>query len=532
MVTTTAPEAETASGGPGRNEAPIRPQVARIRRIGRFPAWTWIGPLLVTAVAGYLRFSRLHIPSGYVFDEVYYAKDAWNLLQHGVELDAEGTGPGFVVHPPLGKWAIALGQAVFGNNELGWRFSTAVAGTLAVLVVARLAQRMTGSTLLGCLAGLVLAVDGLAFVQSRTAMLDIFLMFFVLAAFGCLVVDRDVTLRRARIGVAAVGPPGMAAATASTAWAHRLRPWRLAAGVFLGAACATKWSGLYFLAAFGLLAAFWELGAARAAGVRRPFLDVVRRRTLPSAAYLLAVPAVVYTVSWTGWFLGDAETAYGHDKHVQPGQGPIAHAWAVFRGWLGYHGEAYRFHVGLDSPHPYMSQPWGWLLLLRPVSYFYSSPDGSCGAESCAREVLGVGTPVIWWGSIPLIVALLWLWVARRDWRAGAVLAGLAATLLPWFATPDRTMFLFYALPAVPFFALGYALCAHWLLGGRHASRDRRITGAVLVGSFTVLMVANFFYLYPVLAAKVLPYEDWQQRMVFRECTAAGKNVQTVPCWI
>ncbi|MDP9433578.1 MAG: phospholipid carrier-dependent glycosyltransferase, partial [Actinomycetota bacterium] len=314
--------------------------------------------------------------------------------------------------------------------------------------------------------------------------------------------------------------------------AGRLRPWHQADGMFLGAACATKWSGLYFLAGFGLLAAFWELGAVRAAGVRRPFLDVLRRRTLPTSAYLLAVPALVYTVSWTGWFLGDAQTAYGHDKYVQPDQGPVAHAWAVFRGWLGYHAEAYRFHVGLDSSHPYKSQPWGWLLLLRPVSYFYTSPDGSCGADACAREVLGVGTPVIWWCSIPLIVALLWFWLAHRDWRAGAVLAGIAATLLPWFATPDRTMFLFYALPAVPFFALGYALWAHWLLGGRQAGRERRATGTVLVATFAVLVVVNFFYLYPVLAAKVLPYGEWQQRMVFRECTAAGKNVQKAPCWI
>ena len=34
------------------------------------------------------------------------------------------------------------------------------------------------------------------FVLSRTALLDIFLMFFILAAFGCLVMDRDQRRRR------------------------------------------------------------------------------------------------------------------------------------------------------------------------------------------------------------------------------------------------------------------------------------------------------------------------------------------------
>ena len=50
---------------------------------------------------------------------------------------------------------------------------------------------MFGSIVLGCAAGLLMAFDGMHFVLSRTALLDIFLMFFVLAAFGALVLDRD-----------------------------------------------------------------------------------------------------------------------------------------------------------------------------------------------------------------------------------------------------------------------------------------------------------------------------------------------------
>ncbi|PZS29070.1 MAG: hypothetical protein DLM58_16055, partial [Pseudonocardiales bacterium] len=41
------------------------------------------------------------------------------------------------------------------------------------------------------IAGLLLALDGLSLVLSRTALLDIFLQTFVLAGFGALVVDRD-----------------------------------------------------------------------------------------------------------------------------------------------------------------------------------------------------------------------------------------------------------------------------------------------------------------------------------------------------
>ena len=67
----------------------------------------------------------------------------------------------------------------------GKRIAAAVAGTLTVVVLVRVTRRMTGSTVLGCLAGLLLALDGLHFVLSRTALLDVFLTAWVVAAFAC-----------------------------------------------------------------------------------------------------------------------------------------------------------------------------------------------------------------------------------------------------------------------------------------------------------------------------------------------------------
>ncbi len=48
----------------------------------------WGGPLLVTAVAGLLRFWNLGKPNAVIFDETYYAKDSWALINQGYE------GPG------------------------------------------------------------------------------------------------------------------------------------------------------------------------------------------------------------------------------------------------------------------------------------------------------------------------------------------------------------------------------------------------------------------------------------------------------
>src|SRR5499427_302264 len=224
---------------PAPEETCARLAVLRARLVPPLPGsafWGWAGPLLVTAFGTFLRFDRLSTPHAVIFDETYYVPDALGILRFGVEhsyvhnrnaLLIRGdphiftSGRAFVAHPPFGKILIAAGEWLFGLTPFGWRFAAAVVGSLSILLLARIARRMTRSTLLGCAAGLLLALDGLEFVMSRTALLDIFVMFWALAAFGCLVVDRDAY--RAKLaatmtgdavagGVAAGGTPAGGAA--------------------------------------------------------------------------------------------------------------------------------------------------------------------------------------------------------------------------------------------------------------------------------------------------------------------------------
>ena len=60
----------------------------RARLLGQRPTdvlWGWLAPLLVAAVGGFLRFWQLGRPHQLVFDETYYVKQAWSLLQFGTE---------------------------------------------------------------------------------------------------------------------------------------------------------------------------------------------------------------------------------------------------------------------------------------------------------------------------------------------------------------------------------------------------------------------------------------------------------------
>ena len=78
-------EADVAT--PAADEA-SRLAVLRARLAAPMPddrPWGWLGPLLVTAFGAWLRFYRLAVPRALIFDETYYVKDAWSILQHGVE---------------------------------------------------------------------------------------------------------------------------------------------------------------------------------------------------------------------------------------------------------------------------------------------------------------------------------------------------------------------------------------------------------------------------------------------------------------
>ncbi|MFD0315521.1 dolichyl-phosphate-mannose--protein mannosyltransferase [Streptomyces flavalbus] len=507
----------------------------------RITRWSgWGGPLLVTLFAGVLRFWNLGSPKAVIFDETYYAKDAWAIVHRGFEVNWDKnandlilssggdvpipTDAAYVVHPPVGKYVIGLGELVFGFEPFGWRFMPALLGTLSVLLVCRIGRRLFRSTFLGCLAGALLALDGLHFVMSRTALLDSVLMFFVLAAFGCLLVDRD----RARERLAAelpVDEDGMVRPDAYVAETTRLgwRPWRWAAGLMLGLAVGTKWNGLYVLVAFCVLTVLWDVGTRRVAGAHRPYTAVLRRDL--GLAFLATVPVAVavYLLSWLGWILSpsDGTGGYYRDWATANGRGSDW-SWLFPDWWLSlwhYEHQVYDFHVGLSSPHTYESNPWSWLVLGRPVSYFYESPaPGTDGCpvdagEKCAREVLALGTPVLWWAACVALLYVVWRWLFRRDWRAGAIACGVAAGYLPWFRYQERTIFFFYADVFVPFLCLALAMLVGALLGRPGARDTRRVAGAAGAGVLVLLIAWNFIYFHPLYTGTAIPIDDWRSRM-------------------
>ncbi|MEW1643390.1 phospholipid carrier-dependent glycosyltransferase [Streptomyces sp. NPDC091219] len=509
--------------------------------VGRINRWSgWGGPLLVTLLAGAMRFYHLGSPKAVIFDETYYAKDAWALVHRGFEVNWDKnandlilqhnghvpipTDAAYVVHPPVGKYVIGIGELIFGFNPFGWRFMTALLGTLAILMLCRIGRRLFRSTFLGCVAGTMMALDGLAFVMARTSLLDGVLMFFVVAAFGCLLLDRD--RARARLAAALpvdadgrVRPDAHIADTLSLGW----RPWRWMAGLTLGLAMATKWNGMFYAAAFVVMAVLWDVGSRKVAGASKPYTAVLKHDVGLAFVSTAPVAISVYVLSWLGWILSPANGTGGYFRNWAATDGKGG-SWSRFmpdwvRSLWHYEHEVYEFNVGLHSPHTYMSNPWSWLVDGRPVSYFYESPSpGSDGCpvnagEKCAREVLAIGTPLLWWAACFALLYVLWRWAFRRDWRAGAIACGVAAGYLPWFMYQDRTIFFFYSIVFLPFLCLAVAMLIGALIGPPGSSDTRRVTGAVGAGVLVLLITWNFIYFWPLYTGTAIPIDQWRSRM-------------------
>lgn len=491
----------------------------------------WVVTISITVMAFLLRFYNLGFPNKLLFDETYYAKDAWAVLQSGYErnwsenandllLGGDTSGmldtAEFMVHPPLGKLLIGWGEQLFGMNAFGWRFASLVFGTLLVFFTIRMARRLSRSTLVGGIAGVLLAFDGLAFVMSRLALLDIFQATFAVAAVSALLADRDWFRHKLADHLREHDLPDLGGKFGPLLlW----RPWRFLAGVLFGASCAVKWNSIYLLAAFGILVVFWDIGARRLAGAGRNRWFSLLIDAPMAFVQLVVVALPVYVATWLKWLTttGGWSRDWGANNPGDPtvkllGE-PLASLWH-------YHREIYDFHTGdymAGVTHPYDANPAGWLLMLRPtgIEAVNGIQPGTDGCEAvgttCMRIISAMGTPILWWAALVAIVfAVVW-WIRWRDWRFGVPLVAIAAVWLPWFQYTDRPQFFFYAIMIIPFSVTVLAMALGKVLGPAAGPQRRR--RAMLVGALIALIIFNFAFIYPILTAELITQPQWWMRM-------------------
>lgn len=513
----------------------------------------WLVTLAITGLAFAIRLWGVGFPEKIIFDETYYAKDAWSVLHFGFEktwpsgIDetllsggqmAMGEQASFIAHPPLGKLLIAAGEFLFGLTPLGWRFSAVVFGTGVVFMVIRLARRLSQSNLVGGIAGLLICFDGLAFVMSRIALLDIFQAFFAISAVAAVAADRDFFRVKLANYLARNELKTLAGSFGPWVW---WRPWRLVAGLMFGCSIAVKWSSAYLLAAIGIWSVFSDWQARKTAGVlpnarnqfgvrsakrfltaRWVFLRSLIHDAIPSFCYLVLGAAVVYLASWSFWLHSFPHQNPSWTPKINP---HLARVFGNnFAALIDYHRQIYQFHTGNfmmhEATHSYAAHPAGWLVIGRTIGLDAVNDiaigDQGCTAaagSSCLRVISGMGTPVLWWLAGLALIAGLAFWLLGKDWRFGLLIVSMAAMYLPWFRYADRPVFFFYAINIIIFTVIILALILGKVLGS--SSSRNRPWRAGLVTVVMVAVIANFWFIYPILTDQLLTRQAWLLRMWF-----------------
>jgi dolichyl-phosphate-mannose--protein O-mannosyl transferase len=405
----------------------------------------WVAALtgLFALLAGW----RLATPSIPYFDEVHYLPAARELLS----LVQTGEG-GYLnrEHPLLGKQAIALGMALLGDNPLGWRIMPLLAGTLTLFAAMRALWHASADRFATLAFGVLLATGFHLFVQSRIAMLDVFMAAFL------------------------AGAAWQFAAACAQPEKGR---WRLAlTGIALGCAMGAKWNAIPLAMLPGL--AF--LAARFSAGRRRLFLS---RRGAPvpgitlveAFVWLGIVPLIAYALTFApGYWLGG---------YLRPS--PLAE-----QGLIGFHREILSLQQQVLTPHNYQSIWSQWVLNTRGIWYLYEVVDGA------QRGVLLIGNPLTMLAGLPALAWCLASGARRTDPAKLAVVIGYAASLGLWLVAPKPVQFYYhYFVPS--FFLLGALALA--LSDLRRDHRGKWLAWATLAASAGLLAL-----FYRILAAAPL----------------------------
>ncbi len=385
---------------------------------------------------------RLVIPSQPMFDEVHYLPAARALL--------DGTGFLNREHPPFGKEIMAAGIALFGDNAFGWRIFSALAGTLTLFAACRALWFASQSRIATIAFGLLLASGFALFVQSRIAMLDIFMACFcALAAWQFAAAIREPEHGRLRLALA---------------------------GIALGLAAASKWNALPLLPLPGIAFLFARLHATgwlaawSTRGAPVPGISLAE-----ATLWLAIVPILTYWLTFLPVLESGAPASF-----------------------LALQREMIALHQSVLDPHPYMSAWPDWVLNVRSIWYLYEPVDGA------QRGVLLIGNPVTMLLGLGGIGWCAWAAIRHRRIDCLAIVVMYLASLGVWFVADKPVQFYYhYFVPSIALLAaLALLVDELWRDGWRWIA-------LAIIGS----SLAVFAWFYPILGAAPLDgpgaFADW-----------------------
>jgi dolichyl-phosphate-mannose-protein mannosyltransferase len=482
--------------------------------------WFQIGLAGIFLLSLALRFWGINRFNTLVFDEVYYAKFGNNYLTHV---------PFFDGHPPLGKYMIAIGiwlgshvpfwhdtvNGLTGSMRSPWsyRWMNALFGSFIPVIIANIAYQLSYRRSFALLAGLFTACDGIFIVESRYALINIYIVLFGLL--GQLLFLLALANQR-----------------------QRRTFYLIFAGIAFGASVATKWNGLFFLLGIYII---WSIGwiwqriaiiISQPTGIVDDFpvsypsyqqsllQNLTQLNIIQIIFFLGIIPLAVYSLIWIPHL--QLDTKYG---------------------FIEVHKQILAFHERLGGNtakvHPYCAAWYKWPLMARPIAYYYqtaqsasdplpvSGPPLPSGVGKVIYDIHAMGNPFLWWFGLTAIIFLLGLLIGQiiiyamkykrlfikttldsETWIALYLVINYAVNLVPWMKV-TRCVFIYHYMTSVVFAFLAIAWFVDQCL--RSYYHQVRVVGVTI----TFIILAAFIFWTPVYLGLPLSLEDYKLRMWF-----------------
>ena len=343
------------------------------------------------------------------FDEIYFPRTAYEMLNNLSIYE--------YTHPPLGKIILSIPIHFFGLTPFAYRLCGNIAGILIILVIYKIAKQLFKRERYALFSAIIMALDGMHFVQTRIGTVDSLLLLFCLTSFmfflKYLYMPKEESIKIRKIPL-------------------------LLSGTFWGMAISVKWTSAFVGLGMGILYLIKTIKDR----------EINLKLLLWSVLSFIIIPIAIYVASYIPIINNpNAQLYYAYENK----NGETVSEYITIKdvgSFIKYQKAMYDYHSKLEATHPYTSKWYEWPIMKRPLWFDIGRFDNDkIGTIAC------MGNPAIWWLSTATAIFTLIYTIIKKDKEGLIILVMIIATWIT-YAFIGRIMFIYHYFITLPYMML------------------------------------------------------------------------------
>lgn len=380
------------------------------------------------------------------FDEIYFPRTAYEMLNNLSIYE--------YTHPPLGKIILSIPIHFLGLTPFAYRLCGNIAGILIILVIYKIAKQLFKRERYALFSAIIMALDGMHFVQTRIGTVDSLLLLFCLTSFmfflKYLYMPKEESIKIRKIPL-------------------------LLSGTFWGMAISVKWTSAFVGLGMGILYLIKTIKDR----------EINLKLLLWSVLSFIIIPIAIYVASYIPIINNpNAQLYYAYENK----NGETVSEYITIKdvgSFIKYQKAMYDYHSKLEATHPYTSKWYEWPIMKRPLWFYIGRFDNDkIGTIAC------MGNPAIWWLSTATAIFTLIYTIIKKDKEGLIILVMIIATWIT-YAFIGRIMFIYHYFITLPYMMLTIVFTINKL-----AKWKSKVD--YCIPALCAIFLAFFIYFFPV----------------------------------